>query len=416
MLSKRTYKMFARAIGLSRLIGTSSLHFSGETLLFSYNPIKQKHVRRAFNATIFWAIASLSMVIKFQRKNDVDRFNLTLAYWFAGILVTLSFALFRLYEHDLCLLMNGCCSFFRYIHGKSGIIGDKYVFRNSENDFKTKIFFNVSAEYMPNLNPDKNHHNVVLEGCLTVFGTACFLSNAFCISFLIYDPRGVIFLGELIPEKYFYLSVKLMVILYHSYLLLVVHMSILLIGGAALVYAFYTVPIYVRELRLGQRKYFTLPSLRTPENVRHVYRTLQVLQANILAVFGVFLVLNNAQCMITSLYANFVLIRYWSALETMSKGQLCTWSVLVTGYWCVILEIGRFFFERGTKVQGSWRGDKWGSRFENLQMKKFRLSCKPILLRYGTQFVIRRANVLVFMRGITRGTFRALLATKPKTN
>jgi len=77
-----------------------------------------------------------------------------------------------------------------------------------------------------------------------------------------------------------------------------------------------------------------------------------------------------------------------------------------------VLEFGRFLFCRGTKVIKSWKVDEKNYQGESKVMKKFARSCKPIVLSYGKQFVVGRVSVLVFFRGIVRGTFRALLATK----
>lgn len=265
---------------------------------------------------------------------------------------------------------------------------------------------------MPAFDPNKSHPNVIIEIILLVLGTTFAFSSILCISFLIYDPRGAIFLGELVPEQYFYFPIRFAIILYHAYIIVVLHTCSAVVCFCVLIYAFYITPIYIRELRLGRKKYTTLHIFRESANIRHVYRSIQVLHINAFCVFGVYLVICNAHFMCTCLYCNFVLIRYWSELQTMSRVQLVMWAIMLMGVWCFVMEWGRYFFARGSKVLGSWKGDKWGSIGENVLMKKFRLSCKPILLCYGRQFVIRRVSVLIFCRGVVRRTFRALLTTK----
>jgi len=123
-------------------------------------------------------------------------------------------------------------------------------------------------------------------------------------------------------------------------------------------------------------------------------------------------VISNALIMAMSIYCNFVLIRYWDQLQLISKWQLIIWSVVFMGAWTFVLELGMFLFSIGNRVLGSWKGGNWGSLRENRQMSMFHRSCKPIVLSYGRQFVIRKVSIFVFFRGVTRGMFRALLATK----
>ncbi len=122
MFSKRLYKTAAILSRLSSYIGASSLQFKEKQSLFLSDPTKINRRNRAFGLTIFWAIASFSMVIKFKRKGDVDRYNLTLAYWLAGILATIVFSIIRLFDDELCTIINGTLIFVRYIHRKSRFI------------------------------------------------------------------------------------------------------------------------------------------------------------------------------------------------------------------------------------------------------------------------------------------------------
>lgn len=118
MFSKRLYKIAALS-KFSSYIGASSLQFNEKTRLFAVDPTKIGRRNKAFDITLFWAIASFSMVIKFKKKGDVDRFNLTLAYWLAGVLVTIVFSITRLFDDELCNTINGTFIFVRYMHRKS---------------------------------------------------------------------------------------------------------------------------------------------------------------------------------------------------------------------------------------------------------------------------------------------------------
>ncbi|CAL8121027.1 unnamed protein product [Orchesella dallaii] len=232
------------------------------------------------------------------------------------------------------------------------------------------------------------------------------------VLYIIYDPRGIVFLGDLIPEQHFNIFVRVFVIIYHVHVNFMLLFASLLFGYGVILYAFYVTPILIRELRIGRGNYKMSDNLRRSENIRHVFRSIQILQANALCSLGLFALVANASIMMTSLYVNFVLIRYWEMLEMLSSTQLLIAAGVLMGFWTFVLELGRLLFVHGNKVLGSWKGDKWGSPKENKLMKKFQRSCKPIIFCYGKQFVIGRANVLGFFRGVSRGMFRALLMTK----
>lgn len=45
-------------------------------------------------------------------------------------------------------------------------------------------------------------------------------------------------------------------------------------------------------------------------------------------------------------------------------------------------------------------------------MAKFRQACRPLGIRVGWNYFVKRSSVLKYFQGIIRGTFRALLALK----
>jgi len=245
--------------------------------------------------------------------------------------------------------------------------------------------------------------------CFSCFFFICYIILTLV---LICNPRGLFFIGDLVPLKYYHFPVPLLIIIFHAYLFFACHLVCLTVGTATLVYGSYIMPILIRELRMGRSKYKLKDSLRKPENIRHAYRCLQVLHANVFEVLGLFFVASNASFTIATLFCNFVLIKYWNQLQIFSKLQLLAWTVIFMSFWACVLELGRFLFSRGYKVLSSWKMNVKASTQERKLMQKFLRSCKPIVLSYGKQFVIGRVSVLVFFRGVVRGTFRALLTTK----
>jgi len=135
----------------------------------------------------------------------------------------------------------------------------------------------------------------------------CFITTASYVIFvitLIYDPRSTIFLGNLVPEKYFVLPIRLIVIAFHAFLLAYIHINNVTAAIIIVAYGFYTTPIIVRELRMGRSMYKTSDSLRVSTNIRWVYRSLQVLQVNALNIYGMFILICNAAIMASLLHCN----------------------------------------------------------------------------------------------------------------
>ncbi|CAL8068412.1 unnamed protein product [Orchesella dallaii] len=229
-----------------------------------------------------------------------------------------------------------------------------------------------------------------------------------------HDSQGAIFLGNLVPEKYYVFPIPLLVGIIQCYLYLICHIIFLLSCTAIIVYSYYVTPFLTKKLRRrtktnGTKNSFSLPKSK---KIQHVYRCLQLLQANVFGVIGIFVVILNASYMLAIIFCNFVMIRYWSDLKIAAKSALLIWTIFFTGFWCTVMELGRFYFLKGTKTINSWKGGGWGDPKENKLMRKFVKSCKPIVIGYGKQFVLGRVSIIVFFRGVGRGIFRALLTTK----
>ncbi|CAL8140733.1 unnamed protein product [Orchesella dallaii] len=265
---------------------------------------------------------------------------------------------------------------------------------------------------MPNFNPKRSKINLLVNAALSAFTFVIFASYVLLMVLLLVIPREAVFFGSLIPIKYYYFPVAILSIAYHAYMLLFIHIVILTIGNFAIIYTFYTLYFIATELKVGCQSYKTIDALRSPKNLRRIYRCFQVVHAHCFAIFGILTLFCNAIFMVTCIFCNFVSFQYWDDFSAVTKAQIVTWCVLTNGFWGFVLEMGCLFCKNGDKVFMSWKRHAWGSSLENAIMKKFRVSSMPIVLSYGKQFVIRRTSFFTFQRGVTRGTFRALLMTK----
>lgn len=263
---------------------------------------------------------------------------------------------------------------------------------------------------MPDFKPENNIinkiHNLVLRlliVCMILF------TLAVCI-FTIFDTRGLTNLGAILPVPYF---VKFLVLLGLLYLICCATINSTLMLSFGYMYGYYTILFFISELRLNQKRYRTCNNLRhNTDNLRHVYRALQILHRCLLDIFGPYLLTFNAAFMKSLIYLNFVLIRYWSQLSIYTKIPLFAGCILDCTCWTTVIWMGKVASVKGNQVLSSWKRQKWSNARETRIMNRFRKSCKPLVLCCGSQFVITKKSIFTFYRGVTRGTFRALLTTK----
>lgn len=253
---------------------------------------------------------------------------------------------------------------------------------------------------------------LLLDFTLIICTFSALFLLAVCILLVFFKPRGIIFLGQLVPEEYFYFPVAMIVFMYHSFIMIAVCGSGIILGNGALAYCFY-ITIVTRELQLGRKTYHSLDILRTSWETAHVYRRMQIVHRHVIAVIGPFLVVLNAFMMMSPIYVNFVVMRYWDILEPLTKVALFGISLTFVTFYITLLELGCTFYIGGIKMLRSWQGFKWSeSRIVNLEMKRFQRSCKPITLCWGNHFIIGKHSIFIYGRGVVRGTFRALLTIK----
>ncbi len=242
--------------------------------------------------------------------------------------------------------------------------------------------------------------------------TIFFLLFIFMGVYNFYDCRGLIFLGSIIPEKYFNRLTSLPMCLFHFYVGTSILSSTACLIGCLNMYAFYLYFLIAQELRLGRLKYVTCFLFRQPINLRFYFRTFQILHQHLMlnSHAGLYLLFVNAISMTTGIYFTFVLIRYWKVLNLITKIPMIIGDFLVLGYWSIFLQIGCMFYVGGSKTFASWKKHIWRLEEQNRVMKKFIPSCQLILFAHGKDFVIGKLSVMNYYRGVERGTFRALLA------
>lgn len=273
-------------------------------------------------------------------------------------------------------------------------------------------------KYLPNLDPNNCRFQVILEALVLVTSVSFLSLAGFIILFCFYDPRAVIFLAKWIPMTYYsYFPMGLLVSLFHSYLVSCLAINYVIIGTCLLVYLFCLTTFYAKELVLGRESYQAISEFRTnPENLRHVFRCFQLLNANVMCFVGYYITYFHSAFMTIPILGNFIMIAYWDHLHLVTRAVLALGSVVAFTFWTTVLQLGKYLYVRGYIILFSWKGANWCTKLERKIMSKFRKSCKPVMIHNGSLLRMTRITQFRFMKGVVRGIFRSLLTLSGNVN
>lgn len=118
MFSKRFYSICSKATNLGRKFGATLLYFDKNEQIFhnSEDPHLSRHFNLNYNLLLFWGIASFLLIPKYHIEGNAEKYNLTLFYWFMGLIAAANFSVLRWFSFDYCRWINGILILFRYFH------------------------------------------------------------------------------------------------------------------------------------------------------------------------------------------------------------------------------------------------------------------------------------------------------------
>lgn len=381
MLSKRIIKAFSLFSRLAINICTFVGYYDSKLGKFVYQINAQKRFNRIFYLSLCWLAAAVPIIYIRYCSGNKNSLNFSLTFLFVILLLVLTLCLTYFHGMELCRVANGLLSITQTIY----------------------------QTYMPDFNPNKSKVNYFIEALILIIFINYFLLCLLTCAFVVYDPQSTIHLGKLVPDMYFSIPIRLAVICFHSVIYCVSLYNCCLLACGCALYGFYVTLLLTQELRIGAKHYLTVDKLRKVHNLQLMFRSFQVLNENTMCFVGIYILIFNAVFELSTIFMNFALIKFWEDLPVLTKALLIMCNLTICWIWTAILEMGKLFFVRGGKVPASWKRKDWGCSFDNKLMKKFRLGSKPILISYGNQFVLRKVTILVFYRGIVRGTFRTLM-------
>jgi len=254
-----------------------------------------------------------------------------------------------------------------------------------------------------------NQLNIIL---ITLF-ISCMGTGVFLAICVIFYPKYPIHFGNVIPTEYFTAPVHLLHSIYYVQCHLVIYANMNVIVFIITIYGSQVIPFVAREFYVGQMNskkfYRTSNALRTVKNMLIEYRSIELLHEHFMGVLGFILVPLHFVFVKLILFCWYVLIRHSSGLRSEISGVFFMWSFAGCLFWSGLLQIGGAAYVQSDGVLHSWKLKDWGSSYNNRLMSKFRKSCKPILIKYGSTYVVKRLSLLKFLKGLTRGLFRILL-------
>jgi hypothetical protein len=168
----------------------------------------------------------------------------------------------------------------------------------------------------------------------------------------------------------------------------------------------------LKELEIKNKRYKTKSSLRSPKNLLLEYRILQTLHYNVNQVYGYTALPFNALIGQFVVFNIVTLIRNWADLDVYSIQVLGATSFIGGVFWSSVLEVCGQQDSLCKQVLKSWKNVQFHNSFEAKYFFKMRKACPIIQIGVPGTFAIKRKTVLSFMKGISRGTFRALMALK----
>lgn len=143
------------------------------------------------------------------------------------------------------------------------------------------------------------------------------------------------------------------------------------------------------------------------------FRSLQTMHANFVCFMGPYTSVFHFLFTLFPVFANIALLIYWRKLGFIVAGILFVFLIIGVSSWMVILQIGKYLWVKGNKSFGSWGKIGFSANsYQNKIIKRFKRSCRLILLRHGNILVLDRIAQFVYVKSLLFLTLKAWLAFK----
>ncbi len=311
----------------------------------------------------------------------------------------------------------------------------KFIFIKNHNltltiKYYIAFFAFILGKFRPNYNPNTNKVNRIwdLMYFQSLFSYELFIL-VFAIHFYLFptDPayayQSVINMFSDVPEQANSLLCR---VTYHIYGAFNIYIQAkinftLAFTVDSTVLSFFVLGRFLRkELRFKSiakdemSQYKTSRTLRTIPNLTTYYRALQLLLKLYIESFGILVAASHVLMFSLMIFSQISLITRWSRLNNIMKTILLICVLVGDIIWlCSIDLLGRLVSE-SRKTVGSWKQISiigWETKGDVAAMKKFVVSCKPLIIRCGVIYSVERSTVLNFIKTTSWWTFKGVIAS-----
>lgn len=259
---------------------------------------------------------------------------------------------------------------------------------------------------MPNLNPNNNRLIRVVEWAIISTSISLCAMCALTLFVNLNYPYNPASFGNVLPNNWYFL---LAVYIFSIYMISYCYIYFISLVASLLPLEGLSILFLVKELKIGRLRYYSIDSLRQPQNLQRVYRMGQILMLQINNLFGKLLLPMQTLATLLFVFGAYVAIKHHDKMNTISVLMVLGWTLSAAIGWGLILTLGGYLHSNGLKILTSWRKNVWKYRKERNEMKIFVKSCGPIVVCYGKIFVMRKVSLMIFVRGLTRGLVRVIL-------
>jgi len=406
-------KLFYRVLGfgsqLTHYVGCNPLLWNYKEQRFYFSP--QTKRRCIYHTILVLTISILFGIRAYQAhvQDDLKHFNMAMTYFYASIAVGISLVNCALKAEELHLLYNGFISY-------SSNFYRELCYRNYRircfNCGSLSLLNNFVGKWMVDKNPENNKRNRYRDYAIVVLLFSTIILSLFCLLHYILYPDSVYPFGLLPLSLQDNLFLYLVIGVYSCFAIEIAWMTLLFLATIVGSCFYFFLGIAFKDLNTQRGQYITRQALRDPKSLMKVCRELEILHKLCMDIFGILVIALQAVITQVILMTNYTIIRHWNRLDEVTIAVLILFTAVFQTVWFTILTCGGLYHVHSGRTLKSWKYLKFSSKEEAKMISKFRKSCRPLGIGLVGYFISRRLTVLKFMRGVVRGTFRALLALK----
>lgn len=238
----------------------------------------------------------------------------------------------------------------------------------------------------------------------------------------------------LFPSWQFYLTSEMQPEFFNSFIYIsygigygwaVIAICLLMLLGFFILLAYFIhfIPIFGHEFRLDKKnsvifKTKATGNLRKVINFTRVYRALEIMLTLQNQVIAVGLLPLQTCAWFLCVFCFVTLEKHWKDLQALGKLIVFGFGCVCMLTWTLILKMAGHITVTNGKTRHSWKRAEIDKllNFRLLSakryMKRFGRSCRPINVGYGKMFVVKPGTVLRFLKMLSRGILKALLASR----